>query len=536
VEQRRSEDIKEIESPHSIENINYIKDLEKIVADKINFSKIIISFLKIGTIGFGGGSALIPVIEKEVVSEKGWISEEKFIEYTVAANITPGALPVKLGASTGQELRGSVGAFLGGIAIALPGVFFTVLLVSVISALGGEFLHYIEYASVGISIFIILLLVLYINKVMLLCKSNNILKKAVMIMIGAFLVTAGKELRQVTSIIFDIDIKTLPPTIYDISTFNLMIVSFFLIFFLAQNFNLKRGIYGSILAYVYVDISGKGGLLSSFIYIKPAIVPLMIVSLAYIYFIDKKRTDNLSKQKLSFDFSKLTSIIFFMGVAAILIISAFIIFPALNADGYSNIEGTQNLLNFLGFVFISTITSFGGGEAYISVADGFFVQNGFVPPNIFYGTIVAIANALPGPILVKVATAIGYYFGYTATGQIGAGIMLSIAALSITVGCSCSAMLVVVAGYDALKESILLKSLKLYILPVVCGMLITTSLSMVYEVLKITKGAEHGSVASLGLIALMYSGFYILHKKYHVHDVILISSGSLVTLGILVLL
>lgn len=516
--------------------VNDITNNKKDSVNKISLFKIIFSFIKIGTIGFGGGSALIPVVEKEVVTEKGWINEEKYIEYTVAANITPGALPVKLGASTGQELRGSAGAFVGGIATALPGVIFTVMLVSVISSLGSEVLHYIEYASVGISIFIVLLLAMYISKVVLLCKINGILKKAVFIMIGAFFVTAGKEMRQIVSIVFNIDIKTLPPILYDISTLNLMIVSFFLIFFLAQNFNLKRGIYGAILAYVYVDLNGKGGLLSPIRYIKPAIVPLMIASIIFISLKDRKKTEKSSKQKFSFDFSKLTAILLFIGAAVILILSTFILFPGLKADGYKNIEGTQNLFLFIGYAFISTITSFGGGEAYISVADGFFVQSGFVPPNVFYGTVVAIANALPGPILVKIASAIGFYFGYTATGEIAAGIMLSAAALCITVGCSCSVMLVVVAGYDALKESVLLKSLKRYILPVVCGMLITTSLSMMYEVLKITKVAELGSISSLALIGLLYSGFYLLHKKYHVHDVILIISGAAMTLGILVIL
>lgn len=507
--------------------------VENKIIRRVKLSSIILSFLKIGTIGFGGGSALIPVIEKEVVDDKEWISEGKYVEHTVAANITPGALPVKLGASTGQELRGSIGALLGGMATAVPGVLFTVLLVSLISTIGSEFLHYIEYASVGISIFIILLLIMYISKVMLMCKSNGILKKALLIMAGAFLVTAGKEIRQLISILFDINIKSLPSTLLDISTLNLMIVSFFLIFFLTQNYNLKRGIFGFVLAYIYVDLNGRNGLLSSFRYMKFPIVILMIVSLIYIFINDRTDTDRSTEDKARFDFTRLWAILMFAVVAIILIISTYMLFPSLSSDGLVDIEGFQSLWIFLGFALLSTITSFGGGEAYISVADGFFVQSGFIPANIFYGTIVSIANALPGPILVKVASAIGFYFGYTATGNMAAGIMLSLATLSISVGCSCSAMLVVVAGYDALKDSTLIKSLKLYILPVVCGMLITTSISMLYEAMKVTKSAGLGSISSLGIIAALYGSLYILHKKYHIHDVILIIAGALVTLGIL---
>ena len=65
------------------------------------FSQLIGSMLRVGTIGFGGGSALIPVIEKEIVHRRGLLDDPTFTAHTVIANITPGALPVKLGAYKG---------------------------------------------------------------------------------------------------------------------------------------------------------------------------------------------------------------------------------------------------------------------------------------------------------------------------------------------------------------------------------------------------------------------------------------------------
>ena len=54
---------------------------------------MMLALLKIGFIGFGGGSALIPVIEKEVVEERKLVTEEEFNKDVFVASISPGALP-----------------------------------------------------------------------------------------------------------------------------------------------------------------------------------------------------------------------------------------------------------------------------------------------------------------------------------------------------------------------------------------------------------------------------------------------------------
>src|SRR5665647_3521740 len=81
----------------------------------------LLSMLKVGVIGFGGGSALIPVMEKELVTPRGELSEKSFVQSTVIANITPGALPVKLAALSGIQLGGPVLATLSALLVALPG-------------------------------------------------------------------------------------------------------------------------------------------------------------------------------------------------------------------------------------------------------------------------------------------------------------------------------------------------------------------------------------------------------------------------------
>lgn len=71
------------------------------------YFSLLLSFLKIGLIGFGGGSALIPIIEEEIVTRKKMLKEEDYNDHVIVSNITPGTLPVKLAAAAGKEICGT---------------------------------------------------------------------------------------------------------------------------------------------------------------------------------------------------------------------------------------------------------------------------------------------------------------------------------------------------------------------------------------------------------------------------------------------
>ena len=119
------------------------------------FISMTATMLKIGFIGFGGGSALIPVIEEEVVEKDKIVSEEEFNDDVMIASITPGALPVEVATGIGRQSSGLKGMAAAATAMALPGALLTVLLQAVISSAGSMVKSQINYLSVGISAFII---------------------------------------------------------------------------------------------------------------------------------------------------------------------------------------------------------------------------------------------------------------------------------------------------------------------------------------------------------------------------------------------
>ena len=128
------------------------------------------SMFRIGCIGFGGGSALIPVIEKEIVERQGIDTKQNIDKDVIVASITPGALPVEIAASIGRRAFGSKGMIAGAVMFALPGTVMTVLLVAVLSMFQEKILSIVNLISVGVSVFIVYLLLCYIRNMLKECK------------------------------------------------------------------------------------------------------------------------------------------------------------------------------------------------------------------------------------------------------------------------------------------------------------------------------------------------------------------------------
>ena len=82
------------------------------------YSQLFMSFMRIGAFTFGGGWAMISLIEREVVDKKKWIPREEFLDLLAVSQSLPGILAVNISVAVGDRLggmRGSVAAALGTI-------------------------------------------------------------------------------------------------------------------------------------------------------------------------------------------------------------------------------------------------------------------------------------------------------------------------------------------------------------------------------------------------------------------------------------
>ena len=84
------------------------------------YLKLFISFFKIGAFTFGGGWAMILLIEREVVDKQNWIKREDFVDALAIAQSLPGVLAVNISILIGNKLRGLKGCLMATLGTILP--------------------------------------------------------------------------------------------------------------------------------------------------------------------------------------------------------------------------------------------------------------------------------------------------------------------------------------------------------------------------------------------------------------------------------
>ena len=88
------------------------------------------TFFKIGMFTLGGGYAMIPIIEAEVVDQYKWIDREQFIDIVAVAQSCPGVMAGNMSTFIGYKMRGTRGALCTTLATALPS-FFIILAIAI---------------------------------------------------------------------------------------------------------------------------------------------------------------------------------------------------------------------------------------------------------------------------------------------------------------------------------------------------------------------------------------------------------------------
>lgn len=87
---------------------------------KVSLWQIFITFFKTGLFTFGGGYAMIAILEEELVAKKHWITSQDMLDMLVIAESTPGVIAVNTATSVGFRLRGVLGAVIATLGVVLP--------------------------------------------------------------------------------------------------------------------------------------------------------------------------------------------------------------------------------------------------------------------------------------------------------------------------------------------------------------------------------------------------------------------------------
>lgn len=109
---------------------------------------LFLTFFKIGAFTFGGGYAMIPLIQREATEKKKWISDQELLDIVAVAESTPGPIAINSATFVGSKVAGFFGAFCATIGVVLP----SFLIILAISAILSQFesLRLVQYAFAGI--------------------------------------------------------------------------------------------------------------------------------------------------------------------------------------------------------------------------------------------------------------------------------------------------------------------------------------------------------------------------------------------------
>lgn len=90
------------------------------------------SFFFIGITTFGGGYAMLPILERETVDKRGWITSDEMLSFYALAQCTPGIIAVNTATMLGYKKKGIIGAFFATFGLILPSLIIIILLATVL--------------------------------------------------------------------------------------------------------------------------------------------------------------------------------------------------------------------------------------------------------------------------------------------------------------------------------------------------------------------------------------------------------------------
>lgn len=121
------------------------------------YASLFASFFKIGLVTFGGGLAMLPILKRDLVDSKGWLTEDEILDYFAIGQSTPGVIAVNVATFVGYKRAGVIGSVFSTSGIVFP----SLIIISLIAAFVSNFneLVWVQKALKGINVAVSVLLV-----------------------------------------------------------------------------------------------------------------------------------------------------------------------------------------------------------------------------------------------------------------------------------------------------------------------------------------------------------------------------------------
>ena len=148
------------------------------------FLDLFFTFMRIGGLTFGGGYAMLPMLQKEVVENKKWATEEELMDYYAIGQCTPGVIAINTATFIGTKITGIPGAVAASVGVVFP----SFVIITIIALFIRNFAEYemVRHALSGITVAVFVLIV---DAVLKLSKKSIIDKVGILIAAAVFLIS-----------------------------------------------------------------------------------------------------------------------------------------------------------------------------------------------------------------------------------------------------------------------------------------------------------------------------------------------------------
>lgn len=129
--------------------------------------QLFLTFVKIGSLTFGGGLSMLPMLNHEIIEKRGWATEEEIMDFYAVGQCTPGIIAVNTATFIGYKRKGIVGGIVATLGMILP----SVLIILIIASILRTFIDntYVQAALDGIRAAVCALM---LSVIITLCKKN----------------------------------------------------------------------------------------------------------------------------------------------------------------------------------------------------------------------------------------------------------------------------------------------------------------------------------------------------------------------------
>ena len=143
------------------------------------------TFCRIGALTFGGGYAMLPLIQKEIVENKKWSTEKEILDYYAVGQCTPGVIAVNTATFIGFKLKGIIGGIVATLGVVFPSLIIILIIASFLQSFAD--LSIVQSAFAGIRVAVVALIITTVIKLL---KSSIKDYLGVIIAIIAFIISA----------------------------------------------------------------------------------------------------------------------------------------------------------------------------------------------------------------------------------------------------------------------------------------------------------------------------------------------------------